>query len=99
MSRAVFRIHVLCGLIVLASLALWYRLFDLQISEHERWLFERNRNIYGREYVDARRGKITDRENRVLAKDELQFQLQIQYRDFRRQHPWGLILHLDHLLR
>ncbi|MFQ5504167.1 MAG: penicillin-binding transpeptidase domain-containing protein [Planctomycetota bacterium] len=99
MSRGVSRIRILAVLLVLAGLGLVLRLQGLQLAEHESWLEARERNMHRVEWLPGRRGRILDRAGRVLAEDATEFVLNLNYKRFRKEHPLGLVLHLEHLVR
>ena len=80
--------------LVFAGLAiLLARLFQVQIVEHETWAREAQNLVRSGKSVPYHRGRILDREGRVLVKDEDIYQIEFSYRDFRRGHPLGEIAH------
>ena len=99
MRRGPTRFRIFFLLCALVALVLCYRLAQLQIQDHEVWAKKRQQNYLGNEFLAAPRGRILDRDGRVLAEDRMSFELGIRYRFFRRQHPLGLVLHLDSLCR
>ncbi|MCA8971988.1 MAG: hypothetical protein KDC95_19530, partial [Planctomycetes bacterium] len=98
-SRAKRRLAVLASCILLAPIFLGMRLFNLQIVKAEEMRLHRTRNLHGVEWLHAKRGTIADSSGRVLVEDESQFVLRFVYRDFRRGHVCGLLVHLDRFLR
>lgn len=99
MSRAKTRLLMLAGGIVFLATLLGFRLFELQVVQADGLRLERTRNLHGVEWLHAARGKILDARGRVLAEDESKFLLSFVYRDFRRAHAMGLVLHADRFLR
>jgi len=79
---------VFVGLAILLA-----RLFQVQILEHETWAREAQSLVRSGKSVPYHRGRILDREGRVLVKDEDIYQIEFSYRDFRRGHPLGEIAH------
>jgi penicillin-binding protein 2 len=79
---------VFVGLAILLA-----RLFQVQILEHETWAREAQNLVRSGKSVPYHRGRILDREGRVLVKDEDIYQIEFSYRDFRRGHPLGEIAH------
>lgn len=69
------------------------RLFQVQILEHETWGREAQGLVRSSKVVPYHRGRILDREARVLVQDEDIYQVEFCYRDFRRGHPLGRIAH------
>jgi penicillin-binding protein 2 len=76
------------GLAVLLS-----RLFQVQILEHETWAREAQNLVRSAKVVPYHRGRILDREGRVIVKDDDVYDIEFCYRDFRRGHPLGEVAH------
>jgi len=86
------------ALVVLGSLAIVARLFQVQVLQHEVWA--REAANLGRTWtvVPYRRGTIFDRAGRVVAQDEEVHELHFVWRDFRRGHPLGQVAEMRSLL-
>ncbi len=69
------------------------RLFHVQVLEHEVWAGEAAALVRSSRLLPSHRGKILDREGRVLVEDEDVWRVDLVYRDFRRGHPLGLVAH------
>ncbi len=99
MKRGPARFRVFFVLAALVAILLSLQLADLQILQKQTWAKERAGNILGREFLSAPRGRILAKDGIVLVEDRMRFELAIQYRYFRRQHPLALLLHFDQLTR
>lgn len=73
--------------------ALLVRLFQVQVLEHRVWAAEASSLVRTSRRLPSCRGRILDREERVLVEDEIVWQVDFVYRDFRRGHPLGLVAH------
>jgi cell division protein FtsI/penicillin-binding protein 2 len=69
------------------------RLFQVQVLEHEVWAAEAASLVRSSQLLPAHRGRILDREGRVLVEDEDVWRVDFVYRDFRRGHPLGIVAH------
>ncbi|MFK5954951.1 MAG: penicillin-binding transpeptidase domain-containing protein [Planctomycetota bacterium] len=83
------RLRNLAYLFLLIVAVLIGRLFQLQIKEHDYWLREARNSRLDRESIPFRRGRILDRNEKVLAMDKPSYDLSFRYRDFRRGHIAG----------
>ncbi len=99
MNRLRLRMRVLAVALVVTGSVLVVRLWKLQIVEADTWRARRAENLHRVEWLAPRRGSIEDRNGDLLACDEAKFVLNLSYRSFRRGHPLGLVVHLDHVLR
>ncbi|MCZ6597202.1 MAG: hypothetical protein O7B99_06175, partial [Planctomycetota bacterium] len=80
-------------LVLLASLALLARLFEIQVTEHELWAEQASRLVHAGRVIPHRRGRVLDAKGRVLAHDVDAYHLVLSYREFRRGHPVGQVAH------
>lgn len=78
-------------LLVLAVLVA--RLFQVQVVEHAVWAAEADALVRSSHVLPSHRGRLLDRHGRVLAEDEDVWKVDIVYRDFRREHPLGIVAH------
>lgn len=78
-------------LLVLAILMA--RLFQVQVVEHAVWAAEADALVRSSHVLPSHRGRLLDRHGRVLAEDEDVWKVDIVYRDFRREHPLGIVAH------
>ncbi|MFN0008002.1 MAG: penicillin-binding transpeptidase domain-containing protein [Planctomycetota bacterium] len=78
-------------LLVLA--VLMARLFQVQVVEHGVWAAEADALVRSSHVLPSHRGRLLDRHGRVLAEDEDLWKVDIVYRDFRREHPLGVVAH------
>ena len=69
------------------------RLFQVQVLEHGVWAAEADALVRSSEILPSHRGRLLDRHGRVLARDEDVWSVDIVYRDFRREHPLGIVAH------
>ncbi len=83
------RLRQLAYLFLLLLVVLVGRLWQLQILQHETWLREARNSRLERDTIPFRRGKILDRQGKVLAMDKPAYDLYFRYRDFRRGHVAG----------
>lgn len=87
------RIAVLAACAVLATLAIVARLVQIQVGQGAFWADQAARIVRGGTLLPYRRGSIVDARGRVLARDRETYQLELRYRDFRREHPLGNVAH------
>ncbi len=78
---------------VFAALVLVARLVQIQVREGALWANEAAQLVRSGTLVPYRRGSILDAGGRVLARDRATYRLELSYRDFRREHPLGLVAH------
>lgn len=83
------RLRNLAYLFLLIVAVLIARLFQLQIKDHDHWLREARNSRLDRESIPFRRGRILDRNGKILAMDKPSYDLFFRYRDFRRGHIAG----------
>ena len=69
------------------------RLFQVQVLEHEVWATEAASLVKSSQLLPSQRGRILDREGRVLVEDEPIWRVDFVYREFRRGHPLGIVAH------
>jgi cell division protein FtsI/penicillin-binding protein 2 len=77
----------------IAAVVLGLCLYRLMIEEHDEWLERSYRNRWVFRDVPTRRGELRDRNGELLAWDEPGFDLELCYREFRREHPVAAALH------
>ena len=85
-------------ILALGALVLLARLWQVQVHEHPVWATEAARLVHSGREIPYRRGRILDAEGRVLARDKDTHHLVLVYRDFRREHPLGVVAHARSLL-
>jgi len=83
------RLRSLAYVFLLIVAVLIGRLFQLQIKDHDYWLREARNSRLDRESIPFRRGRILDRNGKILAMDKPSYDLFFRYRDFRRGHIAG----------
>ncbi len=76
------------GLVVLCT-----RLFQVQIVEHEVWAQQAAGLVRSSRVLPSHRGSILDRKGRLLVHDEDAYRVDFRYREFRRRHPLGVLVH------
>ncbi len=81
------------AVVVLGTFVLWIRLFQVQVHEHEVWAREAANLVRSSSLLPYHRGSIVDRKGRLLAYDDDYYQIELDYREFRRGHPLGQIAH------
>lgn len=69
------------------------RLFQVQVVEHATWAAEADALVRSSNVLPSHRGRLLDRHGRVLAEDQDVWKVEIVYRDFRREHPLGIVAH------
>ncbi len=79
--------------VFLALFVLVARLFQVQILERNVWAQQAESLVRSSKVLPGERGKILDRDGNVLVRDELAYQIELRYRDFRRGHPLGILAH------
>jgi len=78
------RFAPLVALVFLATAVLVARLFQIQVLEHEVWAVQAASLLRSSEVLPYHRGKLLDREGRVIAQDEDAWGVEFRYREFRR---------------
>ncbi|MFT5051306.1 MAG: cell division protein FtsI/penicillin-binding protein 2 [Chlamydiales bacterium] len=84
--------------VALAFLGLGLRLFQVQVLQYEIWASEAVNLVREGTIEPHRRGKIRDRKGRVIATDELVYEVEFVWRQFRRGHPLGQVAQMRSLL-
>lgn len=79
--------------VVLGTVVLIARLYQVQIVEGQIWAQEAANLVRSGAVRPYRRGAILDARGRALAHDETVYRVQFNYREFRRGHPLGLVAH------
>jgi cell division protein FtsI/penicillin-binding protein 2 len=87
------RILPLIALVAVGALLLVARLYQLQILEREIWTGEAANLVRSGSIRPYTRGAILDARGRVLREDRSTYRVDFVYRDFRRAHPLGLVVH------
>jgi hypothetical protein len=82
---------VLALFLVLAVLVA--RLFQVQVVEHAVWAAEAESLVRSSHVIPSQRGRLLDRQGRVLAEDVPVWEVDVDYRDFRRENPLGIVAH------
>jgi cell division protein FtsI/penicillin-binding protein 2 len=86
----------------LALMVLLGRLYQIQVLEHEVWAEQARRLEKKGQVLPYERGKILyskdSKTQVVLAQDALGYQVSLDYRDFRRLHPLGIVTHARSVL-
>ncbi len=86
----------------LALVVLLGRLYQIQVLEHEVWAEQARRLEKQGQVLPYERGKILYSEESgapvVLAQDARGYQVSLDYRDFRRLHPLGVVTHARSVL-
>jgi cell division protein FtsI/penicillin-binding protein 2 len=80
-------------MIAVGAVALFLRQAHVQLDEHEIWSEEAARLERSGELLPYTRGTIRDATGRVLVRDREAYHLEFAYRDFRRNHPLGVVAH------
>ena len=80
--------------VVFAYLVLVSRLYEVSVEEHSVWAREAVTLERSAHRVPHRRGRILDRQGRVWVQDQLRYEIEFVWRDFRRGHPLGNIAQL-----
>jgi cell division protein FtsI/penicillin-binding protein 2 len=87
------RFLALILMVVLGAAALLLRLGQLQLRERSVWAAEAAELVRRGEIIPFERGKILDRTGAPVAFDERAYQVELNYRDFRRGHPLAQVAH------
>jgi cell division protein FtsI/penicillin-binding protein 2 len=86
-------------LVLLAVLAVLIgRMVQLQVVEHDVWAERARRSRLEKRTLPAERGRILDRDGKVLAQDRRSFDLYFEYRDFRRGQLVGQLFEAFQLM-
>ncbi len=93
-SKLLRRLMLIYGVFLLLVLG---RLVQLQVVEHEDWRAEAVRARSSGRTLPFSRGKVTDRQGRVVAQDHRSFVLRFEYRSFRRGHLAGQLFEASQL--
>lgn len=88
------RFAIPMGVVVLALLFLLTRLHEVSVGEHGIWAREAASLERSAHRVPYRRGRIEDRHGRPWVTDQVSYQIEFVWRDFRRGHPLGNIVQL-----
>lgn len=92
------RFGPLIGIVLVATVVVLARLYDVQVREHSVWANEAAGLMRSARVEPHRRGTIRDRNGRVLVRDEEVYELDFVWRDFRREHPLGIVAQLRSLV-
>ena len=87
------RTVVLSSIMVILTVVLSIRLFEIQVTEGEIWAGEAARLVRSGRVLRYQRGDINDSEGRTLVRDTATYRLELSYREFRRKHVLGLLAH------
>lgn len=87
------RFGPLIGVVGVGLVVLCVRLFQVQIVEHEVWAQQAVGLVRSSRVLPSHRGSILDRNGNLLVRDEDAYRLDFRYRDFRREHPLGVLAH------
>jgi cell division protein FtsI/penicillin-binding protein 2 len=80
-------------ILLLAAAVLVQRLWQVQIEQHAIWAEQARQALRSGQVLTYDRGAIRDRSGMPLARDVGAYRLELNYRDFRRGHPLGLVAH------
>ena len=80
-------------LLLLGTVVIAARLYQVQIVEHDIWQSEAKNLVRRGAMVPYRRGEFLDAAGRRLVRDEDVYRVDFSYRDFRRGHPLGQVAH------
>jgi len=80
--------------VVLALLVLVARLYEVTVEEHSIWAREAASLERSAHLVPYRRGEIQDRNGKAWVTDQVSYEIEFVWRDFRRGHPLGNIAQL-----
>lgn len=81
-----------------AASAVVGRLWQVQVDQHEIWAEQARLALRSGQVVTYERGAIRDRSGMPLARDVAAYRVELNYRDFRRGHPLGLVAHARSIL-
>lgn len=87
------RFGPLVAAVLVALAALVLRLHQVQVREHALWAREAANLVRSAHTVPYHRGRILDRRGAVLVHDEEVYDVELVYRDFRREHLLGQVAH------
>ena len=87
------RFGPLVAALVVGLALLIARLYFVQVVEHGTWAREAANLVRSAHTVPYHRGKILDRNGLVLVHDEEVYDVELVYRDFRRDHLLGQVAH------
>lgn len=87
------RFGPLIGVVGVGLVVLCVRLFQVQIVEHEVWAQQAVGLVRSSRVLPSHRGSILDRNGNLLVRDEDAYRLDFRYREFRREHPLGVLAH------
>ena len=82
------------AIVCLALLFLLTRLYEVSVGEHDIWAREAASLERSSHRVPFRRGDILDRQGRTWVTDQVGYEIDFVWRDFRRGHPLGNIVQL-----
>lgn len=92
------RLHHLILALALVQAILAARMVQLQVVEHEEWAERARRSRLEKRTIPAERGRIYDRDGRILAEDRRSYDLMLEYREFRRGQPVAQMFELCALI-
>jgi cell division protein FtsI/penicillin-binding protein 2 len=87
------RLGPLIVLVVLGFFALFLRLYQVQVEEHDIWAREAANLVRSAHSLPYLRGRILDRNGQPFVQDEESYAVRFVYREFRRHHPLGQVAH------
>ncbi len=79
--------------VMLAIIGLVFRLYQVQVEEHEIWARESFNLTRTARTIPYLRGRILDRNGDPFVQDEEAYAVRFIYREFRRHHPLGQVAH------
>ncbi|MFT5197367.1 MAG: cell division protein FtsI/penicillin-binding protein 2 [Planctomycetota bacterium] len=82
------------GVVLLALLFLITRLHEVSVGEHDIWAREAASLERSAHRVPYQRGRILDRNGDAWVVDQVRYEIEFVWRDFRRGHPLGNIVQL-----
>jgi len=83
----------LIAILALIAAALIARLYQVQVVEHATWAEEARKLVRSGALLPYERGALADATGQVLVADTVRYQVELEYREFRRGHPLGQIAH------
>lgn len=83
----------LIGLLVLGTVVLGARLYQVQALEHGIWAEEARKLLRSGALLPYERGALLDAEGAPLVRDSTRYQVELEYRDFRRGAPLAQVAH------
>jgi cell division protein FtsI/penicillin-binding protein 2 len=84
--------------LLLAAGAVLWRLWHLQVVQHDIWAEQARLAMRSGQVEPYNRGAIRDRSGQPLVRDVGAYRLELNYREFRRGHPLGLVAHARSVL-